>query len=155
MLPSITESCCTQVDQSRIYDLYIKSGKRQDIEAKLADLKSVYFKLNEQLIKVHQIAQQIIKITKSTKKVSNCREIAQRIADFNYDEVGVDVKGNIEKFYNFFKITSDGFYPTICNYRYLDWFDFTNKTIQVGEVFCRRLVAISLPFAEFFNVYIN
>lgn len=151
MFPSISASCCRKSDQLEIFGHWIKAGEGHKIKKHYMEMADSYGNLLEELIDVKNFATQMKQKLK-TRKVSNCKLMANRITSFKIIEVMPLVKNNLRKMEEFFVQTYRGFYSALCNANSIDFIDVAEKKIIYSEKFCRDIVEHTVPTVLFWAV---
>lgn len=150
MCPSITRTCCLKQDQQIIFTNFIHGGEYQAIVDYYAKVVSEYYSLIEKLIEVQKLA----KIVKGNivKKVANCKLLAERILNYEVEQIKEQVRQNLAKLQDFFQTAYSGFYCTICNFDNHKYFDSATQTVFFSEKFCRDIVENVLHTLLLFHV---
>ena len=151
MFPNITASCCRKSDQLEIFGHWVRAGEGKKIKKHYMEMADTYGNLLEEMLDVTAHAR-FMKEKLKTRKVSNCKLMANRIAGFKVKEVITNVKHSMRKMEEFFLQTYKGFYSTLCNADSLVFFDVAEKKIIYSERFCRDVVEHTLPSVIFWSV---
>ncbi len=148
MCPNIRETCCRKSDQKEIYANWIHSDEKAKVKKHYIKVTKVYQELTSQLVDTFKVAQAIHKKLKY-KKIANCKVLAERIMVFDITSLEEKIHDNLRKMEDFFIDSYQGFYCTICNYEYHQF--FTTEKVIFSEKFCRDVVENTLPVLLFFH----
>lgn len=154
MCPSIRQSCCTKRDQLDMYANWIHSKESLNVKHHFFEITTVYSRLLEAFKKVKAFAKKI-EAKLHYKKIANCKVIAQRIQNFEIDQLMPVIKKNFRKMEDFFYDSYKGFYCAICNYENQKFIEEKRLSIVYSEKFCRDIVENTLPSMLFLHVHLN
>lgn len=73
------------------------------------------------------------------KKLSNCKMLAQRITQFEIEEVKKPAIRNLREMFEFIKTAHKGFYCAVCNFDNHPFLLSKQKTMVLSTDFCRQL----------------
>ena len=150
MCPNVRTSCCKKSDQLEMFAAWVHNFEEKMIKKHYRELTDDYANLFEELIDTHVHARDIIKKL-SVKRVANCKLIAQRILNFEVEEVLAQIKVNLRKMEDFFVDTYRGFYCSICNHDNHKFIQMDKGVVNFSEKFCRDIVQNTLPVAIFWH----
>lgn len=150
MCNSIRRTCCQVKDQETIYTNWIHGKEEANIQDRYNNNSKVYGELIQQLKQVAGYATDVKGVI--VKKISNCKLLAERILNFEVNQVEVQVLKNLEEMKKFFVTSYKGFYCAICNHDNHRFFKKDAQTIVFSEKFCRDIVEKTLPSLLIFHV---
>ncbi len=110
-----------------------------------------YDELIDKLMKVKEKARQIL-IRLSKKKVSNCKILAKRVNQFQIQNIGEELKVKTSSMYYYLKTSHAGFYCAICDAAKVPFINIEEKTITLGEGFCRNMIDHGLHVLFYYHV---
>jgi len=142
MCPSITKTCCQNIDQEVMFSNWVHDKEEETVNNRYNNNAKVYQELITHLIQVQDFAKAMRKSI--AKRVSNCKLISERIMNFEVRGIESQITKNLEKMREFFKETYKGFYCSVCNYENQKFFDLNTKTVVFSEKFCRDIVENAL-----------
>ncbi len=150
MCPSITRSCCLKQDQQILFTNFIHGGEYQSVVDFYGKVVGTYYGLIEKLVDVQDFA----KLVKNNivKKIANCKLLADRILNYEVNQIKEQVRQNLAKLQDFFQTAYSGFYCTICNFDNHKFFDSPTQTVFFSEKFCRDIVENTLHSLLLFHV---
>lgn len=150
MCPQITRTCCLKQDQQILFTNFIHGGEYQSVVDHYSKVVGTYYALIEKLVEVQDFARTVKE--NISKKIANCKLLADRILNYEVSQVREQIRQNLDKMQEFFKTTYSGFYCTICNFDNHKYFDATTQTVFFSEKFCRDIVESNLHTLLLFHV---
>jgi len=140
---TIRRSCCTRGDEVKIAENWLYGKERKKIKSYYEADRKVYTELWRQLSKVSVYADTLIE--KIPKAMSNCKLLAQSVAQFEIEEVKGRALQNLRNMSDFFQTVHSGYSCSICNFDNHAFIDAPSKTLVFSKNFCRELVKKTLP----------
>lgn len=158
MCPGIRQSCCLKKDQLMMYNQWVNLKEDEFIENRYNHNKREYIKFLNLLVKADKVIEDIQKKL-DHRRISNCRELAKRINNFEVPLIVPKIKKNLDDMRDFMITAYKGFYCSICNHDNHPHIDTSKKTITYSEAFCRTTVEETLMPMLFLHVdivkYVN
>lgn len=158
MCPGIKQSCCLKKDQLMMYNQWVHLKEDEFIKRRYDHNTMEYVKFLNLLNKADKLIEKIEnKLTH--RKISNCKELAKRIANYEIPQLVPIIKKNMQRMRDFMITTFEGFYCSICDHENHTHIDVKKKTVTYAEAFCRTVVEKTLSNMLFFHVdivkYVN
>ena len=158
MCPGIRSSCCLKRDQIMMYNNWVHLKEGEFIKMRYNHNERYYVKLLHTLEKADKVIEDIKKKLEH-KKISNCKELAKRIGNYEIPQLIPQIKKNLRIMRDFMVTSFSGFYCSICDHKNHPYIDTSKRTVTYCDGFCRTLVETSLPNMLFWHVdivkYIN
>lgn len=151
MCPGIRQSCCLKKDQLMMYNQWVHLKEVDFIKHRYDHNAAEYVKFLNLLHKADKVIEDIEKKL-SHKKISNCKELAKRIANYEIPQLVPKIKKNLRKMREFMVTSFEGFYCSICDHKNHPHLDTSKKTITYCDGFCRTMVENTLSSLLFFHV---
>jgi hypothetical protein len=158
MCPGIQKTCCLKKDQLMMYNQWVKLKENEFIKRRYNHNTMEYIKFLNMLHKADKLIEEIEgKLTH--RKISNCKELAKRIAAYEIPQLVPVIRKNLNNMRDFMVNAFEGFYCSICDHRNHMHIDVKKKTVTYAEAFCRSMVENTLSNMIFFHVdivkYVN
>lgn len=158
MCPGIQQSCCLKKDQLMMYNQWVKLKENEFIKRRYNHNTMEYIKFLNILHKADKVIEDIeSKLTH--RKISNCKELAKRIAAYEIPQLVPVIRKNLNNMRDFMVKAFEGFYCTICDHENHTHIDVKKKTVTYSEAFCRSTIEHTLSPMLFFHVdivkYVN
>lgn len=158
MCPGIRQSCCLKKDQLMMYNQWVNLKEDEFIKNRYDHNKREYIKFLNLLVKADKVIEDVQKKLEH-KRISNCKELAKRINNFEIPLIVPKIKKNLDDMRDFMITAYKGFYCTICNHDNHPHIDTSKKTVTYSEAFCRTTVEETLMPMLFLHVdivkYVN
>ena len=158
MCPGLDQSCCLKKDQLMMYNQWVHLKENEFIRRRYNHNTMEYVKFLNILNKADKLIEKIEKKL-SHRKISNCKELAKRIANYEIPQLVPIIKKNMHKMREFMVKSFEGFYCGICDHENHTHIDVKKKTVTYAEAFCRSVVENTLSNMLFFHVdivkYVN
>jgi hypothetical protein len=150
MCPSVNKTCCLRRDQMMMYNKWINMKEKEFIIKLFEGARETYVKFLHMLGEVETLVQGMMHGLRN-KRISNCKQLGQRILYFEVNSITPMVKKNINKMRNFLVESYQGVYCSICDHDYHMSINVDNKTVSYCDGFCRSMIEAGLPFLLFFH----
>lgn len=134
---NVRRNCCTRTDEVRLGENWTVNKEGLRIEDEYEATLTVYKSVVNELSKVSQFANQMA--GSIPKRLSNCKLLAQRVAQFEVDEVKKQAMKNLYKMKEFLVNAHKGYYCAICNYDNHPFLISKQTTMVLSIDFCREL----------------
>ena len=158
MCPGIKHSCCLKKDQLMMYNQWVNLKENEFIKRRYNHNTMEYIKFLNILHKADKLIESIEKKL-SHRKISNCKELAKRIANYEIPQLVPVIRKNMNRMRDFMVTAFEGFYCSICDHENHMHIDVKKKTVTYAEAFCRTVVEKTLPNLLFLHVdivkYVN
>lgn len=158
MCPGIQQTCCLKKDQLMMYEQWVKLKENEFIKRRYNHNTMEYIKFLNLLHKADKVIEGIEKKL-AHRKISNCKELAKRIANYEIPQLVPIIKKNMHTMRDFMVEAFEGFYCSICDHENHVHIDVKKKTVTYAEAFCRTVVEKTLSNMLFFHVdivkYVN
>jgi hypothetical protein len=158
MCPAIQQSCCLKKDQLMMYNQWVNLKENEFIKRRYNHNTMEYIKFLNILHKADKLIESIEKKL-SHRKISNCKELAKRIANYEIPQLVPIIRKNMNRMRDFMVTAFEGFYCSICDHDNHMHIDVKKKTVTYAEAFCRTIVEKTLPNLLFLHVdivkYVN
>lgn len=152
MCPEIKNSCCRYSDQTMIYDNWIISGEKSDLEERFDNQRELYETILNQGERIEKIVRHVQQKLHQ-KSLSNCNILAESVLLYNITKVTDFLRPVMQTMYDFFESSYQGFYCAICNLSYQRFFRIESKKIVMTKDFCRRMTKSTFHFLIYFHVH--
>ena len=141
-----------------MYKQWIKLKENEFIKRRYNHNTMEYIKFLNMLHKADKVIEEIeSKLTH--RKISNCKELAKRIASYEIPQLVPVIRKNLNNMRDFMVDSFEGFYCTICDHENHTHINVKSKSITYSEAFCRSMVEHTLSPMLFFHVdivkYVN
>ena len=153
MCPDIKKSCCRMSDQVKIYEYSELSGEKQELQERLASYRQIYDDILDVSIEVEEKAKFLIQKLKN-KLFSNCKVLGKKLLEFQAEKVTVELKKAIDDIYTFLETSYNGFYCSVCDYRFQTAFNEVDRKAKIDKKFCRKMIHKSLIFMLYSEVHL-
>lgn len=158
MCPGIQQSCCLKKDQLMMYNQWVHLKENEFIRRRYNHNTMEYIKFLNILHKADKVIEDIEKKL-AHRKISNCKELAKRISNYEIPQLVPVIKKNMHTMRDFMIDAFEGFYCSICDHKNHLHIDVKKKTVTYAEAFCRTIVEKTLSNMLFFHVdivkYVN
>lgn len=151
MCPGIRSSCCLKRDQIMMYNNWVHLKEGEFIKVRYNHNERIYVKLLHVLEKADKVIEDIKKKLQH-KRISNCKELAKRIANYEVPQLIPQIKKNLRIMRDFMVTSFEGFYCSICDHKNHPYIDTSKRTVTYCDGFCRTLVETTLPNMLFWHV---
>lgn len=155
MCPDIIKgsNCCTYPAQIQIYQKYVKEREMKKIEKLYSHFYKEYSKLMFNFKLIELFATNMKPYFKNYKN-SNCEKFSKKVFFVKASDRKDIVLENLLKSIEFFKISYQGFYCTLCNAENHLYFSHSKTRMYVRKGFCQRMVSETLNFNIFKELHL-
>ena len=158
MCPGLSDTCCLKKDQLMMYNQWVHLKENEFIKRRYNHNRMVYIKFLNTIHKADKVIEDIERKL-NHRKISNCKELAKRIANYEIPQLVPIIRKNLNNMRDFMVTAFEGFYCSICDHRNHVHIGVKKRAITYAEAFCRTLVENTLSNLLFFHVdivkYVN